>query len=77
MNDPLNPEQEEQAIIVDGIPVPISMAGAAVRRCIRAIQLIDALKSQGFASEEDLLVIRAGLTGENEDNAAPAEGVIQ
>lgn len=77
MNDPLNPEQEEQAIVVDGIPVPISMAGAAVKRCIRAIQLIDALKSQGFASEEDLLVIRAGLTGEDEHIAPVAEGVIE
>lgn len=77
MNDPLNPPQEEQAIIVDGIPVPISMAGAAVRRCIRAIQISDALIKQGFASEDDLRQLRAGLTGENEDqNVATPDGGV-
>jgi hypothetical protein len=76
MNDPLNPPQEEQKILVDGIPVPISMAGAAVKRCITAIQIIDGLLKQGFASEDDLEKVKAGLTGEVEDDAK-AEGVIE
>lgn len=77
MNDPLNEPQPEGAILVGGIPVPLSMAGAAVSRCIRAIQITDSLIKQGFASEDDLRSLRAGLTGENEDGAAPAEGVIE
>ena len=61
-------------INVDGVAVPISVAADAVRRCIRGIQLIDKLKStQGFASVEDLALIRAGLTGEDQDeNVASA-----
>jgi len=77
VKDPLNEPQAEGAILVDGIPVPISMAGAAVSRCIRAIQITDTLIKQGFAGEDDLRALRAGLTGENEDTAADAEGVIQ
>jgi hypothetical protein len=66
-------EQPEQCINVDGVPVPISIAGKAVRRCIRGIQIIDkTISTQGFASKEDLLAIRAGLTGEDQDTVASA-----
>lgn len=58
--------EEEQTINVEGVPVPLSMAGAAVSRCISAIQITDRLISQGFASKEDLQSLRAGLTGEVE-----------
>jgi hypothetical protein len=68
---------DEQKILVDGIPVPLSMAGAAVGRCIRAIQITERLIQQGFASQDDLEALKRGLTGEDQDNAAPAEGVIQ
>lgn len=72
------PETQEQRILVDGVPVPVSVAGKAVRRCIRGIQLIDrTIDTQGFASKEDLLAIRAGLTGEDVDTVAssgPAHG---
>ena len=76
MNDPLNEPQEEGAILVGGVPVPLSMAAEAVSRCILAIQITERLIAQGFASEEDLIALRAGLTGEDKDEAA-AEGVIE
>jgi hypothetical protein len=60
-------EQPEQVILVGGVPIPLDMAGKAVARCIRAIQITDALIRQGFASEDDLRQLRAGLTGEDED----------
>lgn len=69
--------EDEQHIEVGGVPVPLSMAGAAVSRCIRAIQITDRLIAQGFASEEDLRALRDGLTGEDVDPAAPAEGVVE
>lgn len=70
--------ENEIHIAVNGIPVPASMAAAAVKRCIRAIQIIDKLIPQGFASEDDLRSIRAGLTGEDqEQNVADAARVIQ
>lgn len=56
---------DEPTIEVSGVPVPLSMAGTAVTRCIRAIQITDGLIRQGFASEEDLRALRAGLTGED------------
>jgi hypothetical protein len=56
----------EQVILVGGVPVPLEMAGKAVARCIRAIQIIDGMINQGFASAEDLKQVRAGLTGEDE-----------
>jgi hypothetical protein len=70
--------QEEQKILVGGIPIPISMAGKAVSRCIRAIQITDELLKQGFAGEEDLQKLRAGLTGEDEEqNVATPDGVVK
>lgn len=69
---------DEQKINVDGVAIPISVAGDAVRRCIRGIQLIDRLKSsQGFASAHDLTIIRAGLTGEDREPNAPSSGVAR
>lgn len=59
-------DQQEQVILVGGVPVPLDMAGKAVARCIRAIQITDGLIVQGFASKEDLEQIRRGLTGEDE-----------
>lgn len=68
-------DQEEMKINVDGVAVPISVAGDAVRRCIRGIQLIDRLKStQGFASADDLKQIRAGLTGDDHDENVASSG---
>ncbi len=64
---------EEQKILVNGIPVPLSVAADAVSRCIRGIQLIDKLvNTQGFASKEDLQLIRKGLTGDDTDTVASA-----
>lgn len=57
---------DEQCIEVNGVPVPLSMAGAAVSRCIRAIQATDRLLQQGFASADDLRALKRGLTGEDE-----------
>lgn len=57
---------DEPTINVNGVPVPLSMAGKAVARCIRAIQIVDELLPVGFAGEDDLKRIRAGLTGEDE-----------
>lgn len=66
---------EEQKILVNGIPVPISLAAQAVSRCIRGIQLIDqVIAKQGFAAKEDLLQIRAGLAGENHDENVASAG---
>lgn len=56
----------EPMIEVRGIPVPLSMAGAAVSRCIRAIQITDKLIQQGFASVDDLRALKAGLTGDDD-----------
>ena len=71
-------EAMEPTINVEGVPVPLSMAAAAVSRCIRAIQIADHLIQQGFASKEELQALRAGLTGENvEENVANADGTIQ
>lgn len=71
-------ESDEQTIEVGGVPVPLSMAAAAVSRCIRAIRITDALLAQGFASEQDLRALRAGLTGEDvEQNVAEADGSIK
>jgi hypothetical protein len=68
-------EQEEMKINVDGVAVPISVAGDAVRRCIRGIQLIDRLiTTQGFASREDLKGIKAGLTGDDRDENVASSG---
>lgn len=67
---------DEQCIEVNGVPVPLSMAGAAVARCITAIQVTDRLIRQGFASKDDLVTLKRGLTGEDADKAA-AEGVIE
>jgi hypothetical protein len=65
----------ELKINVDGVPVPISVAGDAVRRCIRGIQLIDRLSSeQGFASKDDLKKIRDGLTGDDRDENVASSG---
>lgn len=64
---------EEQKILVQGIPVPLSVAADAVTRCIRGIQLIDKLvNTQGFASRDDLATIRAGLTGDDHDTVSSA-----
>lgn len=66
---------EEQKINVDGVAVPISVAGDAVRRCIRAIQIIERLVGgQGFASKSELLEIKAGLTGEDQDTNVASSG---
>lgn len=68
MASPLDTTQDtiEHTVDVDGISVPADMAAKAVRRCIAGIQAIDKIIStQGFASEKDLKVIRAGLTGED------------
>lgn len=66
---------DEMKINVDGVAVPISVAGDAVRRCIRGIQLIDKLKAtQGFASKEELEQIRKGLTGEDQDENVASSG---
>lgn len=66
---------EEMKINVDGVAVPISVAGDAVRRCIRAIQIIDkTIATQGFASAEELKLIRKGLTGEDQDENVAASG---
>jgi hypothetical protein len=64
-SDPAPVEGAEQVILVGGVPVPLEMAGQAVARCIRAIQIVDGLLNQGFASEDDLVALRAGLTGED------------
>lgn len=67
----------EQRINVDGVAVPFSVAGDAVRRCIRGIQAIDKILSQqGFAAREDLLAIRKGLTGDDHDQVASAGAPI-
>lgn len=69
--------EPEPSILVNGVPIPVSMAGKAVARCIRAIQIIDkVIGTQGFASKSELEQIKRGLTGEDEDNAAPAKGVV-
>lgn len=61
-------DENEIYINLDGIPIPGSMAAKAVRRCIKGINHIDRLiNKQGFASEEDLLAVRADLSGESED----------
>lgn len=66
---------QEQKINVDGVAVPISVAGDAVRRCIRGIQLIDKLLSnQGFASGDDLKQIKAGLTGKDREQNVASSG---
>lgn len=66
---------EELKINVDGVAVPLSVAGDAVRRCVRGIQLIDRLIStQGYASKEELQQIRKGLTGENQDENVASSG---
>jgi hypothetical protein len=71
-------ESDEPTIEVGGVPVPLSMAAAAVGRCIRAIQVVDALLVQGFAGEDDLRKLRASLTGEDTDqNVAEADGTIK
>lgn len=82
MSSPLDavpgaPQTQELRINVNGIAVPPEMAAAAVKRCIRAIQIIDKLLPQGFAAEEDLRRIRAGLTGEDQDAVADAGNVIK
>ena len=61
---------DEQHIEVNGVPVPLSMAGAAVARCITAIQVTNRLISQGFASKEDLEALKRGLTGEDVDETS-------
>jgi hypothetical protein len=67
--------ENEQKILVQGIPVPISVAGEAVSRCIRGIQLIEKLINvQGFASRDDLLQIKRGLTGEDVDENVASAG---
>lgn len=65
-NESLLAQADEPMIEVGGVPVPLSMAGAAVARCIRAIQIVDELIKQGFASKEDLENLKRGLTGEDE-----------
>jgi hypothetical protein len=70
-------EQQEPTINVGGVPVPLSMAGAAVSRCIRAIQITEALIAQGFASKEDLEALRAGLTGEDVDTAGTKDAPVE
>lgn len=70
-------EEQEPSIVVNGIPVPISMAGAAVSRCIRAIQITEKLIQQGFASVEDLEALRAGLTGEDVDTTATKDAPVE
>jgi len=70
-------DEQEQVIEVNGVPVPLSMAGAAVARCIRAIQIADKLIAQGFASEEDLRALRAGLTGEDMDNTGTKDAPVE
>ena len=66
---------EEMKINVDGVPVPISVAGDAVRRCIHAINLIDKIiRTQGFASKEELTAIKRGLTGETQDENVATSG---
>lgn len=78
MGDPLNAAPPEPKILVNGVPVPIDIAGKAVSRCIRGIQHIDRIiATQGFASEDDLRTIRAGLTGEDKDIASGGGNVIQ
>jgi hypothetical protein len=66
---------EEQRISVDGVPVPISEAAKAVKRSIRAIQIIDKLlQTQGFASGNELRQIRKGLIGEDVDQNVASAG---
>lgn len=77
MGDPLNEPQAEGSILVGGVPVPLSMAGEAVSRCILAIQMTERLISQGFADKDDLTNLRAALTGETSEPDVSAEGVIE
>jgi hypothetical protein len=70
-------EEQEPTINVGGVPVPLSMAGAAVSRCIRAIQIVDGLIQQGFASAEELQGLRDGLTGEDVDNAGTKDAPVE
>lgn len=66
---------EELKINVDGVAVPLSVAGDAVRRCVRGINVIDRLlSSQGFASKDELQQIRRGLTGEDQDENVASSG---
>lgn len=66
-NTALMAQGDEPTINVGGVPVPLSMAGLAVGRCIRAIQAADRLIQQGFASKEDLDALKAILTGEDDE----------
>lgn len=65
-NEALLAQTGEPMIEVGGVAVPLSMAGAAVGRCIRAIQIVDKLLAQGFASKEDLEALKRGLSGEED-----------
>lgn len=68
---------DELKIAVNGIPVPASMAAEAVKRCIRGIQITDKLIRQGFASEDDLRLLRSGLTGEDRDENVSDSGAVR
>lgn len=66
---------EELKVNVDGVAVPLSVAADAVRRCVRGINVIDRLISgQGFASLDELKLIRRGLTGEDQDENVASSG---
>lgn len=60
-------EPEPQQIIVDGIPVDLELAAAAVSRVVVAIPMLDSLIDKGFAGIEDLTAIRTVLRGSDDD----------
>jgi hypothetical protein len=59
-------KQPEQALLVDGVPVPISRAASVVSRFVVAIIEVDKLVKQGFASEAELQTIQAILKGDDD-----------
>lgn len=73
----LQQDEEEATINVNGVPVPLSMAAAAVARCIRAIQITDTLIKQGFASADELEALKAGLTGEDVDKTGTKDAPVE
>lgn len=69
MASPLDkvPGQQPQQIMVDGVPVDLELAAAAVSRVVVAIPMLESLIDQGFAGIEELAAIRTVLRGSDDD----------